>query len=626
MIRKIILSLFFAAVFVNFLGPIMDPDLPFHLKTGEYIYTHKEIPKDDPFSFYGESVVTDREIFTLSQYWIAQILFYKLYTAAGPAGIIILRALVFSAFIFLIWVTLKKRGMYSALIIATLAAMMLQSAKVDRPQFFSFLFTLIIILLLERFRQKPDSATPLFFIPPLILLWANMHAGFVFGIVLIIIYTSAEALKLLAKKSVLGHPLREKSVLLLTIAALGAVFFSYINPAFNGQILATIESHTNANWIYAGNREYISPIQELSVHYGNRISATLFFFFLGLSSIILLLNVARTKSADITVFSIIIFSSVAGLTAVRYIPFFLATVLPLLRNYTVSDSNKDTIISRDSITFNILLITLYTSLIIFGLKDYSRILGVDKSQYPVTSANFLLENKINANIFNQFNKGSYFLWRLYPHYRLFNDTRFISIEAVLDTDAIANASEFRDQPFNISLAKALSALVPEDLGRIDITAEGINSPKNAMPLWKNLLKQYNIDLIVHEACAHYSKEIYPLILRLLKDDEWVLIYLDGEMLIFLRNKEKHSEFIKKYKLRKELIYDEIILETLPLVKKASATPDPYSSLSLAYAMKGEDDKALTMIEAALELNSNNLVANFSKAYLLLKQKAQNATN
>jgi len=531
--------------------------------------------------------------------------------------------------------------MYSSLIMATLTAILFQSVRTDRPQFFSFLFTLILVLLLERFREKPESRTPLFFIPPLMMLWANMHAGFVFGIAVIVIYTLAEASKLFVDKSVFGRPLEKKSVLILSVTALAAVFFSYINPDFNGQILTTLESHTNkdlVNMIYGINREYTSPVQEMSIYYGNRLSTSIFFCLLGFVSIVSLLNVARTKSADVTVFALIVFSSVAALTAVRYIPFFIATALPLSRHYSffksaafpgkwiASDIPRG--LAEGSFQFirkyliYILLVAFYIFAIVFGLKDYSRILSYDRSDYPEDAANFLLENKIASNIFNQFNKGSYLLWRLYPHYRLFNDTRFIDLDAVKDTDAIAHAVEYSGQPFNVSLAMALSALVPENLGRLKIVSESRVSPQNLKPLWKKLLEQYKIDLIVHEACEQFTKEIYTLTLRLIKDDEWTLIYLDGKMLIFVRNNEKYSGIIKKYRLPKELIYDEIILETMPLVSRGPTVSTPYSSLAFAFVMKGEDKKAEKMSDAALELNQNDLVAHFSMAYLALKHNAQ----
>jgi hypothetical protein len=122
-------------------------------------------------------------------------------------------------------------------------------------------------------------------------------------------------------------------------------------------------------------------------------------------------------------------------------------------------------------------------------------------------------------------------------------------------------------------------------------------------------------LIVHEACDQFTKKIYPLVLRLIKDDEWTLIHLDGKMLIFVRNNEEYSDIINKYRLPKSLIYDEIILETLPFVSSGPAISSPYSSLSLAYVMKGEDKKARKMIDAALDLEKNDLVV--ISAWLIL---------
>ncbi|MEW6214313.1 MAG: hypothetical protein AB1478_03785, partial [Nitrospirota bacterium] len=245
MTKKILIGLFFVTIFINFLGPIVDVDFPFHLKTGEYISQHKGIPEDDPFSFYGEGFSTDRERFTLSQYWLAQILFYKLYTIFGPPGIILLRAVIFSSFVFLIWFVFRKRGLYFSFLIAILVAINLLTYKLDRPQFFSFISLLILVLLIERFRENPDTARPLYFIPPLMLIWANIHAGFVFGLVIILIYSMAEALKFFAKRVKpdfhIGQPLSERSVLMFLLTGLLAIICSYLNPDFNGQILAAFE-------------------------------------------------------------------------------------------------------------------------------------------------------------------------------------------------------------------------------------------------------------------------------------------------------------------------------------------------------------------------------------------------
>ncbi|MGQ9571081.1 MAG: hypothetical protein ACUVUQ_09640 [Thermodesulfovibrionales bacterium] len=623
--EKLIAGLFFIAVFVNFLGPIVDVDFPFHLKTGEYIYQHGEIPKDDPFSFPGKGIVTDKKIFTLSQYWLAQVLFYKLYSIAGPSGIILLRAAVLSLFIFLLWFALRKRGLFSSLLIATLVTIILQPSKLDRPQLFSFLLTLILILLLEKFRENPSSAKPLYLIPPLMFLWSNMHGGFVFGLAVIVIYTISETLKFFLKKIKpnfpIGQTLTEKSVLMLLLAGLLAIAFSYINPNTNGLLIATIESHTSTKWLYSSIREYMSPVEETRFPHGIKIANISFWILFGFICTLIALNIVRTRAINITTFALIFFSSVAALTSMRYIPFFIALAMPLTKDFRFF---KEPVFLRH---LTKLAISIFLSLFLifaigFGLKDYKNMFKFKVHRfYPAGAARFLLDNHIDANMFNSNNKGSYLLWKLYPNYRVFQDTRYISLEATIDGIAIRQALDDYNQPTGLALESALSALVPKDLGKIDISTKApLNNSKNNKPLWKKLLEQYDINLIVHETTADYNSEIFPLILRLLKDNEWVLIYADGVMLIFVKNDEKYSEIIKRFKKPKELIYDEIILEAALSVKNKITFPTPYSSLAFALMMKGKDEDAKKMIDAALALDKKDMVANFCTAYLALKQK------
>lgn len=627
--EKILISLFFIAVFLNFLGPIVDPDFPFHLKTGEYIYQHREIPQDDPFSFYGEGIITDRERFTLSQYWISQVIFYKLFSIFGPAGIIILRASVLSALVFLLWLILRKRGFYFSILIAISVTIMFQTIKADRPQFFSFFFALMLIWLIEKFREKPDSKTPLYFVPPMMLLWANMHAGFVFGIAILIIYALSEGLKFFINKTnLIGNPMAKKPMVFFLLIVFLSAVFTYINPITNNQLLTTIESHTDVNWLYKDIREYVSPIKEMELYFGARFAAFIFFFLFGFIIISLCLNVIRTRSIDLTSLALIVFSSAAAFYALRYIPFFVAVALPLCRNYRIFNSSDFLLlrrIKRSSVVYALFLM-LCLFLIITAMKDYKYIFRLGPSdRYPEHAANFLRDIQIKSNVFNQFNRGSYLMWRLYPDYKFFNDTRFISLEAVYETNAISFTLDNYNQPTNLALANALSDFLSGEAGRIDVRSEHIQDKKSGESLWQRLLDKYNIDLVVLEATADFTKELYPLTVRLIKDDEWVLIYLDGMMQIFIRKKEEYSDIIKKVGLPKDFIYTEIILETQPLVTRGVPISSPYSSLAFAYMMKGNHEKARIMIDAALELDKNDIVAHFCSAYLALKQKNGNNT-
>lgn len=627
--EKFIIGLFIIALFVTFLGPISDVDFPFHLKTGEFIYTNKEIPKEDPFSFPGKGILNDKKIFILSQYWLAQVIFYKVYSVFGPAGIIILRATIFSSLIFLLWFSIRKRGIYSSLLIAVLSAIILLVNVLDRPQYFSFLFTLILILLLEKFREKPHSPVPLLFIPPLMLIWANMHGGFVFGIAVIFIYTMAEACKFFIKKiipkSPVGEPLSEKPLLLLLLTGLFSILFSYINPNTNTAILLTFESHTSAKWLFSRVREYMSPLEEASFPYAVKTSNVSFWVLFGLICILTALNTMRKKSIDITTLALLIFSSVAALTAIRYIPFFVAVAIPLIRDYKFFRDTAFLQRLNKPFVVSLLFISFFIFSIGYGLRDYKNIFQfrVHSAHHPTKAIKFLLDNHIEANMFNDINKGSYLLWRLYPHYRVFQDTRYLSPEIEAEGEAIRFALQSPMQSTYMALWSALSDVMPATLGKIEISSK--NNPdnlRNSEPFWKQLLKKYNIGLIVHGATSDFTGQIFALTLRLLKDDEWVLIYLDGNVQIFIKNDKKYAKTIEEFKKPKELIYDEIILETSKYVKRRTTFPTAYSSLGFALMMKGMEDDAKMMIDAALELDKKDVIANFCNAYLTLKEKRQ----
>lgn len=619
-----LISLFAVVVFTSFLGPIFDVDFPFHIKTGEYIYQHKQIPPDDPFSFYDQGLVTDRERFTLSQYWITQLLFYVMYSAFGPAGIIVLRAVIFSAFLLLILLSLKKKGLYHSLLFAIIAGFIMTAYKLDRPQYFSFFFTLVLVLLFEKYRETEGSSLTWVYIPLLMLLWANMHAGFVFGLGVVVIYASAEALKLFRPAvQFIGAPLPHRSLLKLSVIALITVLFSYVNPVGSEQILTTIESHTESKWIYSTVSEYMTPLEQMSFPFAHKGASFGFWILFGFACILLAITIYRRKSTDITVITLVFFASAASLSAVRYTPFFLAVVLPLTKNYRLlPDSILLRKIKQSYIPF-LFFCLAFSAIIFYNLRVSDSHFGFKKQfVYPEEAADFLLQNRIDSKIFNDLNRGSYFIWKLYPHYKVFTDTRYINLEAVKEGTAIQYALHDKQDPFYYGFADALSALIPEELGQIELMTGQTPLRRATKPLWKKLLDDYEIDLIVHQACMDYTSTIFPLTLRMLTDDEWVLIYFDSTMQIFIRNKEKYAEIIKKHRKPKKFIYDEIIMEAYPSVRQRIPSSSPYASMAFALAMKGKASDARKMVEAALELDEKDIIANFTDAYLTLMQKKE----
>ena len=126
------------------------------------------------------------EKFFLSNYWLAQVLFYLIFLKAGPLGIVILRAALLTGIIIILWRSMKNTPLAIKVLLLYLTATFLLAYSGERPQLFSFLFSLIIITLTEDYRNN-GSIKSLLFLPLLMLIWAQMHGGFIFGDMLIIL-------------------------------------------------------------------------------------------------------------------------------------------------------------------------------------------------------------------------------------------------------------------------------------------------------------------------------------------------------------------------------------------------------------------------------------------------------
>ena len=163
--------------------------------------------------------------------------------------------------------------------------------------------------------------------------------------------------------------------------------------------------------------------------------------------------------------------------------------------------------------------------------------------------------------------------------------------------------------------------MPREVGEVKISIEGDQNDFKGKPLWKKLLDQYKIDIIVHEACSFFTGEIFPLIPRLLKDGGWSLVYLDGNVLIFVRDKPEYKDILEKLKIPKESVFTEIILEVSPYVRSGVPHAAFYSSLALALVEQNRLGEAKKMIDAAFALDKKDITANIANSYLVIKENS-----
>jgi hypothetical protein len=154
-----------------------DTDTYWQISVGQWILDHGALPRTDIYSFTKAG-----EPWTSSS-WLAQVLFAGSYNLAGWTGPVVLAAAsIAAAFAFLAWI-LGRRVPATYAIVVTLAALVLST-----PHFLVRPHVLVLPVMLAwaygLISASERGEAPSFWLLPLMALWANLHGGFVFGLVL----------------------------------------------------------------------------------------------------------------------------------------------------------------------------------------------------------------------------------------------------------------------------------------------------------------------------------------------------------------------------------------------------------------------------------------------------------
>jgi hypothetical protein len=162
----------------------VDPDLWWHIKTGELILSTHKWATTDPYSYtsYGAP--------WMSCEWLGDVMFAAVYRVGGLRGLEALLIVLASAVMLALYglATLRsgnsKAGFVGAAVLLTLAEVSFNL----RPQMLGYLFLILTLIALERFRQGKGRA--IWLLPVLFLIWINTHGSWIIGLGVIALYVA----------------------------------------------------------------------------------------------------------------------------------------------------------------------------------------------------------------------------------------------------------------------------------------------------------------------------------------------------------------------------------------------------------------------------------------------------
>jgi len=457
-------------------GEVGDSDTWWHLKTGQFILQRHALPVPDPFAFttyLGKPAYPQEEAarhFNLTHEWLSQIVFYLAYAAGGFAGLVLLRAALVAAFCATVgWIAWRRTGGFYRSIGAAVAA--LSAAHIfatDRPYLVTFLLLAVTIAIL-------DSGRRLWLLPPLFLLWANLHGGFFSGWLALAAYCAGSLYSRWR-----GSP--QPGERTLWIVSLLSVLLSGVNP--NGFRVVPIMFYyrqsamqtTLWEWQYP-NPWPPSPFSVLLVAAG----ALLVWKRRQVRPVDWLLYLGFGALSTMAVRNTILMAMVG--------PLMLASYWPWKRALAAAAQWA----AAAALLAGSILPMAAGQAFQFHAADW---------KYPSSAADFLLAHRIAAPMFNTYELGGYLIWRLWPQEKVFIDGRALNESVYQDYQRIA---------FNADAAGGKSA--------------------------DELLSQYGIQVILMDGFEFTSGSPYllPAALSDPTQTEWKLVYRDAQALVFLRH-------------------------------------------------------------------------------------------
>ena len=507
----------FAILFLFHIYPIGLGDVYWHLNTGRWIWEHGALPGSDPFTYTIGDTLDARQRLILQGYWLAQLLFFAAHAAFGPWGLVVLKAALFVTLYGLVWRTMLKarvEPLLGLLAILTLPWLLYRYDEL-RPQIFSFIGVVLVYMnissALARLRGGVAHPGALIALPFIMLLWANLHPGFILGWVIIIVMLAGAAFDRWRGTNALERPALRRLFIWCGMALLA----SLANPladAFISNMGALQSPFTREIDEFLPLADYARMYQQPFLFYG----------VLAIALVTLGVLIWRRQHTDPAHAFLFIGFTAAGFYSFRYMIFFVLIALIIVMPHVSALAERHFARAR-SLLFALLLAALSGVGYLTFQHGAWKLEAVETTYVPEHAAEWILTRHPPAPLFNAYEYGGYLGWRLAPDYRMFIDPRCLDHD-VQDAYQTARGGHYRA-----------------------------------------VFEKYGVNSVVFYLFTPLLNSIPEVTLYLLMDQQWDVVYVDRLSVVLVRRDRNILPVIDKAPLLDHL--QQVLERTL------AATPE-----------------------------------------------------
>ncbi len=407
--RRLFTYLLAIALFVMSVRETLDPDMWWHLRTGEAIWQMRAIPQFDLFSY------TVPQNVWIVQQWLTDLGMWLVYEWAGLAGLSLLFAGVVAVAFMLVYARCAGRPYLAAFV--TLIAYLTAALPLGvRPQMINILFLALFVYVVEGVRLAGWRSGALWVLPLITAVWANMHSGYLTGVALLGAYAVGEAIqRRLARPDETTLPWSH--IGRLAVVTVVSLLAALINPRGIDLVLFPLGT-LGSDAIQSNIVEWYSPDFHL----------VYFWFFGGMMALGVVSMVYSRR--PITWTDLLLFGGPAagGLLSARHIPLFAVAAAPIIARHLLSSLSQTRFYplasggSPQTAPTRLLQIlngvVLLLMLLVGAVWLQTRLAGNEAMlarTFPVAAVDFIEEAGLaEKRIYNTYEWGGYLIWRRIP--------------------------------------------------------------------------------------------------------------------------------------------------------------------------------------------------------------------
>ena len=373
--------LFFLPIFFSlFMYFSREADTWFLLSHGRYVLENG-IP-------YKEILSMHSDFNFIMQQWLSSVIFYIIYKVFKELGFYIFYLLINGVITYLIYklcMVISNKKIYVSTLVSVISMLILQLNYIEvRPQIFSYIFLLILMIILESF-YKDEKSKYIYLLPVVSLFLINFHAAF-FPIFIIICmpYIAEYLIK------------KDKRIYKLIILIIISFVIALINPYGIDSIIYGINSYGVGN-----TNKFVNEMMPFDLGSGKFISECIFYLvvFIISNTIITCSNKKEKLNIHIILFMYGFF--IMGFLALKNMGFYYMFVLPFLSNFIdIKDGESKIIPYKTYIILGMIV------LILLGFKIYNKSYTLKSS---IDDVIVYLDKNANKNIslYTDYLNGSY---------------------------------------------------------------------------------------------------------------------------------------------------------------------------------------------------------------------------